>query len=75
MIEQDEQKQFNTPEWLEKRHEWNAALQMYSDALYNQPTNIEFQRGKLRCLKNQYDWENLASLVGQMWDQELQKQE
>jgi serine/threonine-protein kinase mTOR len=75
MIEKEESYQFETAEWLEKRHEWNLALQIYSDQLIYEPKNHEYQRGKLKCLKNLYDWENLSSLVGQMWEQELQRQE
>jgi FKBP12-rapamycin complex-associated protein len=71
MIEKDEEHQFETPEWLEKRHEWNKALEIYSDNLIQEPSNPIYQRGKLRCLKNLFDWENLSNLVGQMWDQEL----
>ena len=71
MIEKEEEYLFETPEWLEKRHEWNKALEMYSDKLIQQPSNPVYQRGKLRCLKNLFDWENLSNLVGQMWNQEL----
>lgn len=43
----------------------------YSDKLYYEPDNLEYKKGKLRCLKNLYDWENLSRMVGQMWDNEL----
>lgn len=75
MIEKDEEDQFETPDWLEKRHEWNMALEIYSDKLCQEPTNPVYQSGKLRCLKNLFDWENLSNLVGQMWDQELKSLE
>ena len=71
MIEKEEEYLFETPEWLEKRHEWNKALEIYSEHLIQEPSNPYFQRGKLRCLKNLFDWENLSNLVGQMWDQEV----
>jgi len=35
------------------------------------PNDRGYQKGKLRCLKNLYDWENLSSMVGQLWDAEL----
>ena len=71
LIEKDESYKYETMEWLEKRHEWNQALQSYSDKLYFEPENLEYKKGKLRCLKNLYDWENLSRMVGQMWDHEL----
>lgn len=43
----------------------------YSDKLYYEPENLEYKKGKLRCLKNLYDWENLSRMVGQMWDAEI----
>jgi len=73
LIEESDRKKYESAAWLEKRHEWNAALEGYSEKLAEDPTRLEYQKGKLRCLKNLYDWDNLSSLVGQMWDQELKK--
>mmetsp|Transcript_20798 Transcript_20798/g.32066 ORF Transcript_20798/g.32066 Transcript_20798/m.32066 type:complete len:115 (+) Transcript_20798:4966-5310(+) len=39
LIERDEYSQFETPEWLEKRHEWSYALDIYSDNLIDEPVN------------------------------------
>ena len=39
MIEKDDEIQFETPEWLEKRHEWNTALERYSEILEDEPHN------------------------------------
>jgi len=64
LIEEDDRRKYETAEWLEKRHEWSPALQEYSEKLQAEPTRLEYQKGKLRCLKNLYDWDNLSSLVG-----------
>jgi hypothetical protein len=63
LIEKDEYYKYETMEWLEKRHEWNQALHIYSDQLFYYPDNKELKKGKLRCLKNLYDWENLSKMV------------
>lgn len=72
MIEKVDEIQFETPEWLEKRHEWNNALEKYSEVLEINPHIYANQIGKLRCLKKLSDWKNLSVLVKQMWDQEVQ---
>ena len=53
---------------------WSQALKLYSEKLYEDPVNIEYQKGKLRCLKNLNDWDNLSALVSQMWEQEQSNQ-
>ena len=64
LIEKDDIDLYETMEWLEKRHEWNKALDHYNVELYAQPDNLELKKGKLRCLKNQFDWQNLSKMVG-----------
>lgn len=54
---------FDTAEWLEKRHEWKDALMDYSQKLSEDEGNLQYQFGKLRCLKNLSDWNNLSGLV------------
>lgn len=42
MIEKDDEILFETPEWLEKRHEWNSALDKYSELLEENPNNYDY---------------------------------
>lgn len=79
MIEKEESYQFQTVKWLEKSREWNQALKIYNKKLINNQhgaispfDQLENQLGKLRCLKNLFDWTNLSKMVGQMWDTELE---
>jgi len=50
---------------------WSKALEMYTYKLSESPEEkSQYEMGKLRCLRNLMDWENLSNLVAQMWDKE-----
>ncbi|KAF7324662.1 Serine/threonine-protein kinase TOR [Mycena kentingensis (nom. inval.)] len=57
----------NTEEWYERLNRWQEALVLYDDKAEVDPSSMEIQIGRMRCLHALGDWEQLASDVDERW--------
>ena len=55
-------------EWYEKLHRWEEALVAYERKAELDPDDYEIAFGRMRCLHALGEWEHLADLVQQKWN-------
>lgn len=53
--------------WYEKLQRWDDALLAYEKRLSEEPRNIDFTMGKMRCLQALNEWEQLLQLAQEKW--------
>ncbi|KAL9713509.1 phosphatidylinositol kinase- protein kinase tor1 [Leucoagaricus gongylophorus] len=54
-------------EWYERLGRWQEALQAYEKAADKDPTDLEVQYGRMKCLHALGEWDQLATRVGEHW--------
>lgn len=54
-------------EWYERLGRWQEALQAYEKAAANDPSDLEVQYGRMKCLHALGEWDQLATRVGEHW--------
>ena len=53
--------------WYEKLHDWENALQAYKKKLEQDPEDIQFTLGKMRCLEALREWGELDKVACRKW--------
>ncbi|KAL6080518.1 Serine/threonine-protein kinase tor1 [Balamuthia mandrillaris] len=53
--------------WYEKLQRWDAAKEVYDKKLKQQPQNMEFMLGRMRCLHALAEWEELTEVSQEAW--------
>ncbi|PFH33616.1 hypothetical protein BESB_078320 [Besnoitia besnoiti] len=53
--------------WYVQLGEWEQALEAYEQREREDPSNAEWLKGKMRCLRALGEWERLAFLAADMW--------
>ncbi|XP_006461830.1 hypothetical protein AGABI2DRAFT_151451 [Agaricus bisporus var. bisporus H97] len=54
-------------EWYERLGRWQDALVAYEKAADNDPSDLEVQYGRMKCLHALGEWEQLATRVNEHW--------
>lgn len=55
--------------WYEKLHNWEKALEAYTEKLTDNPHDIELALGQMRCMEALGDWEELQKVAHAHWSQ------
>lgn len=55
--------------WYEKLHNWEKALDAYTEKLQDNPHDIELALGQMRCMEALGDWEELQKVAHTHWTQ------
>eukprot|EP00003_Mantamonas_plastica_P010783 TRINITY_DN2025_c0_g1_i1.p1 TRINITY_DN2025_c0_g1~~TRINITY_DN2025_c0_g1_i1.p1 ORF type:complete len:2240 (+),score=782.23 TRINITY_DN2025_c0_g1_i1:702-7421(+) len=53
--------------WYEKLNRWDEALDGYETKQMEEPLNLEYTLGRMRCLNALGEWERLAQLTQDTW--------
>lgn len=53
--------------WYEKLQRWDDALAAYERKQKDDPDNVEWMVGRMRCLNALGEWENLSELAQKVW--------
>jgi FKBP12-rapamycin complex-associated protein len=64
------QEQYNVTEheeWYERLGRWQEALVAYEKAAENDPSDLEVQYGRMKCLNALGEWDQLATRVNEHW--------
>jgi FKBP12-rapamycin complex-associated protein len=54
-------------QWYEKLHDWEKALELYTQKLDTNPDNIDLTLGQMRCLEALGDWQGLEEIAKEKW--------
>ncbi|KFH18229.1 putative target of rapamycin (TOR) [Toxoplasma gondii MAS] len=57
--------------WYVQLGEWEQALEAYEQREREDPSNAEWLKGKMRCLRALGEWERLAFLADDLWKDDL----
>ncbi|CAF3785120.1 unnamed protein product, partial [Rotaria sp. Silwood1] len=54
--------------WYEKLNQWERALRNYEFLKTNDPSNMDTQLGRMRCMQALGSWSELRDLASNIWD-------
>ncbi|CAG5108662.1 Similar to Mtor: Serine/threonine-protein kinase mTOR (Rattus norvegicus), partial [Cotesia congregata] len=57
--------------WYEKLHNWDKALDLYSERLETDPSDVESTLGKMRCLEALGEWGQLHEVATREWSNQI----